>query len=189
MQFDPTDSPNSIPADEQPSFKFPDNSQYGRLVRHWNKRKADGGMNANGFEKFPMMLHCARETQPESGTWVTSKPEPEFIGFRNEAEWGRELQRVSNFNKTCQQVVQNEQEYDRLCANGEGWRDTPAEAMAFRESLEAEIGTAALETEIASRKMSPAAQREAREAINATSDHVPEIPRTPVRKPGKRPAA
>lgn len=172
--------------DEQAAFRMPDNSAYGRMLRRWNKPKRDGGENANGFEKFPMMLHRACETKKDSGKWVTSKPEPEFEGFRNEAEWMRELQRVKTFNESCQFIAQNEHEYERLRGNGEGWRDTPAQAMAWREALAKEVGNAALETEVKARKMSPAAQREVRQAIDATDDHVPEVPRTPVRKGVKR---
>lgn len=170
--------------DEQGAFKYPPNSNYGRLLRKWNTRKADGGMNVNGFEKFPMMLHRAQ--QHKSGKWVTSMPEPEFDGFRNEADFMRELQRIDKFNRTCQQIAQTESEYERMRGNGEGWRDTPDEAMKYREELEKEIGRVALERQIKDRKMSPAAQAESKAADDATMDHVPVIPSTPIRKPGKR---
>lgn len=174
--------------EEQPSFKFPDNSHYGRVLRKWNAPKRDGGMNANGFEKFPMMLHRAQEWK-NSGKWICGLPEPEYDGFRNEADYMRELQRIDRFNRTCQRVVNDQAEYEQALASGEGWRETPKAAMEWRESLEQEVGRAANDRIASDRKMSPAAQREARKADAETADHLPSIPRTPVRKAGKRTAA
>lgn len=162
--------------DEQQSYRYPDNSNYGRELRRWNKPKSAGGMNADGFEKFPMMLHRARETQPGNGQWITHMPEPEFVGFRNEAEYMRALQRVANFNQSCQRIVHSQEEYDRVRSNGEGWRDNEKEAAAYHEQLETEVSTAALERQHQDRKLSPKAQAEAAAVDAETFEHVPEIP-------------
>lgn len=169
--------------DEQAAYRYPDNSNYGRELRRWNKPKSAGGMNADGFEKFPMMLHRAQKTS--DGRWITYMPEPEYIGFRNEAEYMRALQRVANFNQSCQRIVNSQEEYERVRANGEGWRDNEKEAAAYREQLDTEISDAAAERILKDRKMSPKAQAEAAAADAATFEHVPEITRAPVRKRGK----
>ena len=171
--------------DDQAPFRMPDNSAYGRMLRRWNKPKREGGENANGFEKFPMMLH--RAVQHKSGKWVTSMPEPEFEGFRNEADWMRELQRVKKFNDSCQFIVKNEQEYEKLRANGEGWRDTPDEAMAWRNKLEKEVGNAAIETEVGARKMSPGAQPSTPRTSTCPRSRGLRCARTSTRR-GERPA-
>jgi hypothetical protein len=171
----PLFDPNDPHPDEIPAFRYPDQSNYGREMRKWDRKKRDGGMNADGFEKFPMMLHCAR--QSEGGKWVTAKPEPDFDEtYRNEAAWDRACKAVMRFNETCQRYVYDQAEYERVRGNGEGWRDTPTEALAYREHLEREVATEAAARAQRDKRMSPAARAEAAEADAETIDHVPVIP-------------
>ena len=76
-------------------------------------------------------------------------------------------------------------------AKGQGFSDTPGEAVEQFHKRNTEIATLAAERNFHERRMSPAAQAEA-EAANAEAvDHLPSVPETPIRRriPVQRDAA
>lgn len=168
--FESTNDPHP---DEIPAFKYPDQSNYGKEMRRWNRKKREGGMNADGFEKFPMMLHKAHQI-PGTRKWATALPEPIVDHFENDNQWNRAVMSAARFTTSCQRIVANAQEYER--ARDEGWRDNPLDAMAWRDALETEVSNEAAARAARDSKMSPAAQAEAAAADAETPDHLAEIP-------------
>lgn len=76
-------------------------------------------------------------------------------------------------------------EAERAQLEREGYVIGPDLAVAKAEALEQDIAVAAAERDYTDRKMSPAAQAEARAYDASVAEHVAEIPRTPVRKRGR----
>jgi hypothetical protein len=69
----------------------------------------------------------------------------------------------------------------------EGWKPTLPEALTHYERLQADIGQAAAERAASDRRMSAAAQADARKAEEANDGlHLGEVPVTPIKKPLKR---
>lgn len=123
------------------------NSHYAKEMRKWEKPYR--------FEKFPQMLYKARKPD-NGGPYLVIDP-------RNEA-WSTNNQRT----------VGNEQEFEQ--ALREGWREGVQAAIDYAKGLDQDIANAAAERAFADRKMSEAAQAEAKAADEATADHLPEIP-------------
>lgn len=128
----------------------------------WNKKKRDGGMNADGFEKYPQMVYRANR-KPTGGPFIVIDPMNEQWSMAN-----------------CK-TVGNEQEEKR--AIDEGWRPSPDEAIAYANRFEDEIALAAAHRAHEDKRLSEKAQAEAKAADEATADHLPEIPEK--RKPGR----
>lgn len=79
-------------------------------------------------------------------------------------------------------TVEDEREEHEKTESGEGWFDTLPVALKYREKLAADIGVAAAERAFTDRKMSAAAQAEAKAAEDAADGHhIGEIPETPLK--------
>ncbi len=74
-----------------------------------------------------------------------------------------------------------------LLAKGQGWFVTQQEALADVPRQQREFARLAAERAANERWMSPAAQAEARAVDEATMEHVPVIPETPIRRGPGRP--
>lgn len=133
----------------------------------WNRPKRDGGMNADGFERFPQMLYKAQQN-PLSGKYEVCLRQDVISADKTVV-----ILNAEQFNTSCQLIVGNEREYDR--ARSDGWRDSQAEAMAYHESLEQDIARAAAERAYADRNMGEKAKAEAAAAESKTAKHLPEI--------------
>lgn len=149
----------------------------------WTQGAAPG--NPWKFRAYPAMLYQAR--QLPNGKWAVADTPPQFFGFRDAQEWDRACQQTARFNESCQRTVQNEAEHAR--AREEGWRDTPQEAMEFREKLDKMIGDAAAERNARDRNMSEKALAESARAEAEHFGHLPEIPEQPTKKRGRKPKA
>lgn len=77
-------------------------------------------------------------------------------------------------------VVRNSDEYYK--AKGQGWCDSPEDALELFESEEQAVGNAAAERAYADQFMSEPAQREADAYERTVTSHVPEIPDVPLRR-------
>ena len=166
--FDPMD-PNP---EDLPAFQWPAASNFGKEMRRWDTPKSRGGMKPDGFERFPQMLYMAREL-PGSGRWGTNVPEPPRYMYATDAAWTNAIAEADKFNRTCQRIVKNEQEYAR--ARDEGWRDSPTDALKHREALDTAISDAAAHRHFEDRKLSERAQAEARAVDEDSFEHVPEV--------------
>ena len=66
-----------------------------------------------------------------------------------------------------------------------GYRQGQEAAIKFVEEREQEVAVATAERHFHDRRMSEKAQAEARRADDASAQHVPEVPETPIRKRGR----
>lgn len=138
----------------------------------WDRPKRDGGMNADGYEPFPKMVYKAH--QLENGKVAV---------FDITAIYGTDLNAVTRaeaFNKRCELIVNSQHELDKALDNG--WRQSPKEALAYHESLQQDIAKAAAEAAYTVQRMSDKAQREYKQADEAT-----EHPLTDVAAPKRGP--
>jgi hypothetical protein len=113
---------------------------------------------------YPAMLYRAQEKQ---GRPVVSDPED------------------AAFSQRCQHVVANEQE--RILARGQGWYDTPMQALAAYEALQKAYADEAANTAYHAAHMSEKAQREYKAASEATHEHVVDLQPTKAKHAGGRP--
>lgn len=148
--------------------QWSEDSFYMKEMSKWDRKKRDGGMNANGFERFPQMLYKA-QLQPLSNTYEVAM-KADVIS----ADKTRVILSAEEFNLTCQLIVKDEREYEQ--ARDNGWRDSQKEAMAYHESLQQDIARAAAESAHADRNMGQAAQAERRAHEDSTPGHVAEVP-------------
>lgn len=89
----------------------------------------------------------------------------------------------SGYQNPEQKVVQNQYEHERLDS---GWKESPPEARAYLDKLDADVALEASKRLTTDQKMSEPAQREALVADRATDDMLPSIPEKPKRKYTKK---
>ena len=147
-------------------------SEYSREMTKWNTQKRHGGFGANGYEPFPKMVYQARAR--ENGKIMCGDPLAAVGDAVGEA-----------FARSCQQIVQNQEELDKSVK--QGWYDTPDLAMAGYEMAQRSMADIAAMRHFADQRMSAPAQMEAKMADDATHEHLPSIPSTPVLRKRGRP--
>lgn len=145
------------------------NSNYAKEVAKFEQSGYDPTQHP-----YPKMLYRAQ--RDSGGKWVTFEPLPLARHFRDDQDWNRACDEVRAFNRSCQMVVQDEDEARVAKNNGQGWRETQAQAVEFQHSLQKDISTAAAERAASDEKMSPNAQAEAKAHEEETFGHQPEIP-------------
>lgn len=148
--------------------QWSEDSFYRKEQRKWDTPKRAGGMNANGFEEYPRMLYKA-QFNPISG-----KNEALLQRDVISADKTTVILSAEQFNTSCQVVVQNAEERDR--AREDGWRDSPAEAMAFHNETLDNVAREAAERAYRDRNMGEKAKAEAAEVEASTHEQVAEIP-------------
>lgn len=166
------------------AIEWSEESQFKKEMRKWNTPKRDGGMNCNGFEKYPQMLYKAQKN-PLSG-----KMEVAIAADVVSLDGTIVILSAEQFNASCQLLVNSDGELDK--AKDGGWRESQAEAMAFLEALDLAVATAAAERNYSDRNLSEKAKAEATEIESKLPGHVAEIPRTKrryTRKVKPQPAA
>ena len=134
------------------------------------------------FQMYPKMVYKALE-EPGTGKWKVSMDLPPRYTFPNDETWGRACQQAEMFGNACQRIVNNEEEHKAALQSGEGWRDNPQEALAWRSKLETDVSTAAALRNDGERHMSEKAIAE-RDRIEQAhmGRHLPEIPEQPVKR-------
>lgn len=163
-------------------------SESAKELARWEQHQSQytiGGLkpgNPYVYREFPKMMYLARQI-PGNGKWATSQEAPAFFGFRDQNEWDRACQQAMQFTTSCQRTVNDDRERER--ARNEGWRDTPQEAVEFREALDKAIGDAAAERNYRDKSMSEKALAESAAAEAEHFGHLPEIPEKPVVKAHK----
>lgn len=128
-------------------------SSYDKEMDKWDTPRRLGGMKPDGYEAFPAMLYKA--FQLDNGKWAVNDPFDE------------------NWSRRCQMIVRDDREL-RMQMD-QGWRQTPADALAYAERLEEEIANAAAERHYADQRLSDKARREAADVDASTNEHVPDI--------------
>lgn len=159
-------------------------SEFAKELRKWEQHPTLLALDENGemrpgnpyvYREYPKMLHRA-QVWPKSGQAVTQAPIPDPYQFEKAEQLERAQHEADRFNRTCQRVVDNEEQ--ERAAKNDGWRNSPTEALARYEAVQREIGNAAAERHAADARMSELARREAAAADAATHEHVPD-PTTP----------
>jgi hypothetical protein len=154
--------------------EWSDESSYKKEMKRWDRKKREGGMNADGFEPFPRMLYKAQR-HPLSNKYEVAVDRDVISADKTLVIFDHE-----QFNTSCQLIVNDQREYDQ--AKAEGWRDSQKEAMAYREGLEQDMARAAAERNWEDRNMSEAAKAESAAYESTTAEHVGEIPEARNRK-------
>jgi hypothetical protein len=157
-----------------------EDSKYYKELNRWNLSKRDGGMNRDGFEKYPQMLYMAQRHPLSNVYEVAAKEDVPSLDGKTV------LFHAEQFNRSCQMIVNDEREYDR--AYQAGWRPSQAEAMQYREGHAQMVAEAAAFRAHEDRKMSEKAQAEVAAVEASTPEHVAEIPASPVRR-GRKPGS
>tara|TARA_R110000868_G_scaffold311367_3_gene572418 strand:- start:443 stop:1021 length:579 start_codon:yes stop_codon:yes gene_type:complete len=128
---------------------------------------------------FPTTMFKAFKREDGVVKCMDSAPSP--YGWINDDQYNREMSRVDAFNRQCQRVVEDENA--SKAAMSEGWRNSPADALAAHEQLERWIGDEAAKRAHQDRLMSDAAKVEIAKAEETTPEHVAEVP---VSRPGPK---
>lgn len=157
-------------------------TEHDKELARWDLPKRLGGHNADGYERFPLMLYKARRA--DNGQVKCMEAPPLIHHYDTIGAYHRAEALATAFTNQCQMTVRSESEYER--ARSDGWRDTQGEAIAHFEAVQREIADAAAEEQFRVRRMSEPAQAEFA-AANAGDAHVPD-PAAPKRR-GRRPAA
>lgn len=110
----------------------------------------------------------------------------ETVGFQ---EWPARYYKMSRSKTNGDFLVEHDTDAEnetqaRLLEN-QGYRRGRVAAQAFVEECEQRIAVAAAERAHAERRMSEKARAEAQAADDATSQHVAEVPVTPIKKRGR----
>jgi len=164
-------------------------SPLGRELDRWNRTtnqyddKGTPGMRAPRYEEFPRMVYRAQRLP--SGAVRCMEPSLDPRVYADPKVYERDLATLDQFNRGCWRIVRSTAEYEQ--AKSEGWRDSPADALAYDEALQQDIARAAAERAYADQRMSAKAQAEMAAAeANAEGQHLPEGPAVPAKRPWHR---
>jgi hypothetical protein len=141
-------------------------SEYDRELAKWDLPKRMGGYNADGFEPYPRMLYKAHRR--ENG---------KVMCMDMDALYGGDMAAVARaeaFNHACQKTVQSDEQY--RIAKGQGWSDTPTDAIALHEREAQALATAAAEAAYSVQRMSEKARAEHAKADAATEHPLADVP-------------
>lgn len=163
-------------------------SELGKELRKWEQHPTvysltEDGDHAPGnpytFRAYPTMLYRA-ELVNGKATVIEQEPEYSLI-YPNDEAYQRACLAVQAANKRRQKIVSDEAQ-ERI-AKGQGWANSPQEALEVCEAQQIAIAQAAAEANHAAQRMSDQAQRELREANEATEHHVVDV--QPKKKRGR----
>ena len=149
-------------------------SAYGQELRKWEQfpsKLTNEPGNPYRHRQFPQMLYKAQ--QLPSGKWATAHPVVDEQHYDNAGRYQQAMARSQSFTESCQTIATDENHYQRL--RDQGWCDTQAEALAWRERFEDEIGYEAARAAARVEGMSENAQREYAEAEASTHLHVTDL--------------
>jgi hypothetical protein len=139
------------------------------------------------FRAYPRCLYMAQR-HPSNGKFVLSLERPEEWQFQSTDQWGRAMEQYRRFSESCLRTVETEREHES--ARAEGWRDSAAEAMEFRELEAKRISEETAERNYRDRNMSENALAEVAAVEAEHFGHLPEIPEAKKRgRPHKNAAA
>lgn len=131
--------------------------------------------NPYKYRPFPKMVYRAAKWMGKIACHAVVGPGWEFKSAEE-----RRIKEASaeDFTKSCQRIVENEEQLQK--AYEEGYRGDPLEAENFLQAREKAISTGAAERHYSDERMSEKAQREAAAADAETAEHLPAIPEKPL---------
>ena len=151
-------------------------SEHDKELAKWDLPKRLGGHNADGYEKYPQMLYKAFRNEDHGGKAMCM--DTSYLYTSDPAKQAR----AEAFTRQCQHTVRNDDEFQKALA--EGWRETQAQALDLLESYHREMAQAALEANLAARRMSAQAQAEFADHDAKSEDVITDVPAP--KKEGKR---
>lgn len=155
------------------SMLWPTESNMAKELKKWNTPKRQGGMNCDGYEEYPRMMFKAQPDPTSNSGTLKTRLEGDVFHAN-----GRDVRiYAEEFARRCQQVVNDEREFNKLYRLG--WRKTEAEAMEYVRGLEEDVAVAAAHRNYEDRNKSELAQREIEAAEAATHKNFGEIPEAP----------
>lgn len=137
-------------------------SELGRELAKWDAPRPR--------TEYPKMLYRAGTL---NGKTLCMAPPPSPFGWRDQAEYQSAINQAEAFTASCQRMVADESA-ERI-AKGQGWANSPGEALAVAEKEARALGDAAAEANYAAKRMSESAQRELDEANSLTHEHVADV--------------
>lgn len=167
-------------------------SRYAKELWKWDHRideihpeTGEHGMRPSTFMEYPRMLYKAHKRP--NGKVMCLEGQPPTYGWPGgrdgELMYERACLEVETFNRSCVKIVPDESAF--RIAKGQGWADSPKDAIELFEREEQAIGQAAAEAVYAAQRMSGKAQRELEAASAATHAHVTDVP-APKKRPYRR---
>lgn len=155
--------------------------ELGRFEQFPSKYTGDEGPgNPYRYRPFPKMVYIAKKFK---GKIVCMAAPPHPVEFVNPKEYERADEAAAIFTRECQRIVNDETEFQK--AMEAGYRESPAEAVEHAEKREDRKADATAERNYDDRHMSDKAKAEARAKEDAAgAEHLPEIPRTPIKPRG-----
>jgi hypothetical protein len=136
-------------------------------------RFTGGGQPGNPYvyREYPKMLYRA---QHHDGKAVCMAAPPDSSLFKDGREFQLAEERARRFTESCQLIVGNPEERQRAMENG--WRESPAEAVAYLAGRDRAESNATAHRLYEDRNLSEAAQREVDAVMEASGgEHQPEI--------------
>jgi hypothetical protein len=154
-------------------------SEEAKERRKWEQHQSVWGPPGNPyrFRPFPAMLYKARQIpsgMPGAGKWATGMERPAKVQFATAEAWDNACQAVEVFVRSCQMIVNNDEEYKR--AKEAGWCDTAPLAEEAAQLEQKKIGDETAERNYRDRMMSEKAKAEVAEYEAENFGHQPEIP-------------
>lgn len=164
--------------DAPPSVVIAPHSALGKELRKWEQHithLTPAGTrpgNPYVYRPFPKMLYKA-EKHPQSGqpVCVMANPHPWHYASADELQHAQNMQ--ASWNTNHQRIARDEGE--EALAKGQGWANSPAEALELFERSRIDISRVAAEANYTAARMGDQAQREWKEAADATADHVVDV--------------
>ena len=150
----------------------------------WEQFPSKWGNNPGNpyrYQPFPKMVYKADKFQ---GVVVCMAAPPDPMEYANPGEFTRKQEQAERFTKSCQLTVNNEREL--AAALEKGYREDPAEAVAWLKAKDASYSERAANRAYEDRNLSEKAQREVAKAIEeAGGDPLAEVPEQPKKRRGR----
>lgn len=125
------------------------------------------------YRPFPLMLY--RAYRRPNGKVECMTAEPSSYGYSGrDNEYAQACLAAEQFNASCWHIVKDEDE--KLKAMGQGWVETPQEAIQRVLDDEREVATQAANAAFHAQRMSEQAQKEYAAAEDATAAFVTDVP-------------
>lgn len=169
-------------------------SELGKELRKWEQTHTQYSIDENGESKpgnpyvyrpYPKMLYKANALA--NGKPSCMAPAPQVWDFTSMDQYERALLTAETFTKSCQKIVKDEAAY--AIAKGQGWAESPKDALELYEQQQQAIAQAAAEAAHAVQRMSEKAKAEHAAAEKTTSAHVTDLVSVPKSKRGRKPKA
>lgn len=160
-----------------PAVVINPHSDLGKELRKWEQHQTElvprGTRPGNPYvyRPFPKMVYKAVKTP--TGKVVCMPALPQTTGFRDHNEYLMAYAEVESLQRQCFKTVDSD---DALrVSQGQGWCDSPADAIAQFEKEERAAGDAAAEAAFLAKRMTEQARAEFDKAQGDTMHHVSDV--------------